>query len=132
MSLPNQKLSGTVLGMDMTLNEWAEIMGTWSQEYRTKKERTPEFMFAHLHEEVSESWKEWREGRVKQHTDYVTKHDVTLEKPEGLPAELADVILIVVAIADKFDIDLDAAVQEKMDYLIARLAAKRAKKGKNK
>lgn len=112
----------------MNLNGWKRNVGDWARAYKSKKEIKPEFLFAHLHEEVSESWKEWREGRIEQYVDTVKKHGVKLDKPEGLPAELADVIGTALIIADLFDIDMDQAMFDKFEYLQTRLAAKKGKK----
>lgn len=114
------------------IRDWQKLLGPWNRKYRSKKERKPEFMFAHLHEEVSEAWKCWREGG-KELTGWlntVTKHGKELTKPEGLGPELADVVGMAIIIAEELDIDLEYELERKWEYLKARLAAKNAKKGK--
>ena len=113
-----------------TIAEWSEIAGKWAERYYSKKEKAKPFRFAHLHEEVGEAWKAWREDDLEPRTEKVTKHGVKLVKPEGLPSELADVIFITMALADDFGIDLEAALHKKYEYLAERLSAKEAKKGK--
>lgn len=116
--------------MARSIKEWQRVLGPWNRSYKSKKERKPEFMFSHLHEEVSEAWKEWREGRVATRMEMVTKHGRRLLKPEGLGAELADVVGMAIITADELGIDLDKELEKKWLYLQDRLAAKEAKKGK--
>lgn len=114
-------------------NDFTELQGwagEWSRAYKSKKERKPAFLFAHLHEEASEAWKEWREGRIAQTTHEVKKHGRKIRKTEGLGAELADVVILAFAIADDQGLDLDADIADKRKYLEARLAAKLAKREK--
>ena len=65
-----------------------------------------------LHTEVSEATEEVRK------TDYVPNRTYYRAdgKPEGLPAELADVFIRLLDTAESFGIDLEAAVREKMLY----------------
>lgn len=88
--------------------------------------------FAHLHEEVSESWKEWREGRLEQYMHTVKKHGHKLRKPEGLPAEMADVMILCMVTAEELGIDLEKAIEDKAVYLAARLDAKERQKAQRK
>lgn len=68
-----------------------------------------------IHSEVSEALEEYRDG-----------HDVTETyggeggKPEGVPIELADVMIRVLDLAQIFGIDLDAAVTQKQAYNATR------------
>ena len=39
-----------------------------------------------------------------------------VRKPEGFPIELADILIRVFDLAEAWDIDLEAALQEKMAY----------------
>lgn len=66
-----------------------------------------------LHSEVSEALEAWREG----HAEGYTAPD---GKPEGLPAELADVVIRVADMAGFLGIDLEAAVAEKMAFNATR------------
>lgn len=111
-----------------TLNEWADVLGPWNRAYKSKKERTIPFMFAHLHEEVAEAWKEWREGRTETTWHNVTKHGKRIRKPEGLGAELADAVIMAIIIAEDQGINLDVEIGHKWGYLQARLDAKKEKK----
>lgn len=69
---------------------------------------------AHLHEEVSEAFRAYR----------LTKGCVLTTdaagKPQGVPAELADVVIGIYYIAQRFGFDLDAAVERKHRYNLTR------------
>jgi hypothetical protein len=42
--------------------------------------------------------------------------DRTIDKPEGIPSELADIVIRVMDICGYYGIDLEAAITEKMEY----------------
>ena len=64
-----------------------------------------------IHSEVSEILEEFRDGRSATETYY--RED---GKPEGIPAELADVVIRCFDMADYYGIDLEAAIIEKMEF----------------
>jgi NTP pyrophosphatase (non-canonical NTP hydrolase) len=115
-----------------SLREWQGVVSEWAKAYYSDKEKKPAFLLAHLMEEAAEVWKAWREG-ADEEIKLVTKHGVTLEKPEGIGAELADVIGMALIAADFLGIDLESDMIRKFDYLQDRLAAKKSRaKGKGK
>jgi NTP pyrophosphatase (non-canonical NTP hydrolase) len=63
-----------------------------------------------VHTEVTEAFEEWRAGHGFTETYYVG------DKPEGVPIELADILIRVFDLAGRYGIDLDKAVAEKMAY----------------
>jgi NTP pyrophosphatase (non-canonical NTP hydrolase) len=66
-----------------------------------------------IHSEVSEALEAYRDG----------DNDLRIAeggKPEGIPSELADIVIRVVDMACYLGIDLDAAVKAKMDYNATR------------
>lgn len=80
-----------------------------------------------IHSEVSEALEAWREtgdygipdeeDKVKAH--YIAaqlESDVPPQKPEGVAAELADVIIRIGDLCGAYGIDLDAAVAAKMSF----------------
>lgn len=101
----------------MSFNELAHRSWKWAKAYRQAKHRSDDALFAHTHCEVSEAWRECREGRMGL---YRGAHG----KPQGLPAELADVVIMAAMIAGKHKIDLDAAITIKFAELDKRLLEK--------
>lgn len=69
---------------------------------------------AHLHEEVSEAFRAFRLTK-----DYALTLDAS-GKPQGVPAEFADVLIGMYYIAERFGFDLDAAVETKHRYNLTR------------
>lgn len=67
-----------------------------------------------IHSEVSEAAEELRTGETEM------RHVVGLPgwplKPEGLPSELADILIRTLDLAHGLGIDIEKAVQEKMTY----------------
>jgi NTP pyrophosphatase (non-canonical NTP hydrolase) len=92
---------------------------------------------ANFHGEVSEAWEEWRKGRGMTEVYYLerwshspspypsnalqggwvaTDEERNTLKPEGIPIELADIIIRVLDTCDEAGIDIEAAVRLKMEY----------------
>jgi len=94
-----------------------------------------------VHEEVSETLGEHRNGKMPTETYYsgIKKFSatdtktkaviavsnnikgykidgITCTKPEGIPSELADVVIRIFDICGYYGIDLQAAIEEKMAY----------------
>lgn len=65
-----------------------------------------------LHAECSEAWEEARKPKFKPGHTYYSDGG----KPEGLPSELADIMIRVADTAETLGIDLTAAIAEKMAY----------------
>lgn len=68
----------------------------------------PSDFVALIHSEVSEILEEFRKGKAATETYY--RED---GKPEGVPAELADVIIRCMDMAEYYGIDIEAAILEK-------------------
>lgn len=64
-----------------------------------------------IHSEVSEILEEFRKGKKATETYY--RED---GKPEGVPAELADVIIRCMDMAEYYGIDIEAAILEKHEF----------------
>ncbi len=75
-----------------------------------------------LHSEVSEAWEEARQPDFDPARTYYSSGDGPgpLAKPEGLPSELADIMIRCADTAQTFGIDLEAAIVEKMAYNATR------------
>lgn len=68
-----------------------------------------------IHSEVTEAWGELIKGR--EPTEIIMQ-DVEgwYPKPEGVPIELADIVIRVLDTAEAFGIDLQYAIELKNDY----------------
>lgn len=67
-----------------------------------------------VHAEVSEAVEEIRDGRP------LNQIYMNGEKPEGVPSELADIVIRVFDFCGRYDIDLEAAIKQKMAYNTTR------------
>ncbi len=71
-----------------------------------------------IHSEVSEALEDHRNGHAPTHVWYEPKQPI--DKPCGIPSEMADVVIRVAHFCAKHGIDLDKAVAEKMEYNATR------------
>lgn len=74
-----------------------------------------------IHSEVSEALEEIREGNHKP------THQAG-EKPEGLPSELADIVIRVADLCGALGIDLEDTIEEKLAYNAQSRGHKHGKK----
>ncbi|WP_258933230.1 hypothetical protein [Nesterenkonia pannonica] len=70
-----------------------------------------------MHSELSEALEELRVGNHVAATYYYTEKP---EKPEGVPSEMADVVIRVLDFCGANGIDLESIITEKLDYNASR------------
>ena len=69
-----------------------------------------------MHSEISEAVEEYRNGERLDAIRYDPSQGAGLGKPEGIPIELADIIIRVADFCGWAQIDLEKAVAMKMEY----------------
>lgn len=76
------------------------------------EDASPAEDIALMHSELSEALEDLRAGKLLSEMTY----SEATKKPEGVPSEMADVLIRVFHFCGKHGIDIEKAVKEKMAY----------------
>lgn len=93
----------------LTCNRTAREHGWWDED----KPRTFGDMIALFHSELSEALEEHRNGHAVTEIYHAAGNDF---KPEGIPVELADVLIRIFDFCQQYDVPLLEALKLKMYY----------------
>jgi NTP pyrophosphatase (non-canonical NTP hydrolase) len=107
----------------------SEIQGRgrhFRHNYFPAKKNKPDYLFKHLIEEIGEIAADLRDRNFDR--SFVSKDG--LKHPEGIGSEIADGILLLVALGDELGLRVTEDVTLKLEYHESRLAAKRERKAK--
>ena len=97
---------------ELKLNDFAKEVRRNSEAHGFKSvNQDPLQLTAWMYKEVMELYDEFLAYNRADETRYGKDG-----KPEGVPAEIADIILICMVMADQYGIDLEAAMIEKHTY----------------
>jgi NTP pyrophosphatase (non-canonical NTP hydrolase) len=104
---------------NLSLTDWQERVHTLAREKGWWEDASPDVSakFLLMATEVHEAFEEWRNNHPLTE---IYEHPDKPGKPEGVPIELADVVIRVMDFCQWAGIDLEAAVERKHQYNATR------------
>lgn len=93
-----------------------EVYGTACAKGWWDEERSFPELIALCHSELSEALEDYRNGFAPAKMYYEEDPKSEKGKPCGIPSELADVVIRIMDMCGHYNIDLEKAILEKMEY----------------
>lgn len=99
-----------------TVHQYAKDKGWWDDDVS----RNFGDLMSLLHTEISEAYEEYRNGHEPNEIYYSEPGTKIVDKPEGIPVELADLMIRLFDLFGYYNIDIEAVVHMKHQYNLTR------------